>query len=251
MRRPIRSIFDIAVLLASIFVATAASAETIRVAVASNFITTLEPLAKKFEQASGHTVTIVPGATGKLYAQIIHGAPFDLFLAADRARPEKLEQDKLAVAGSRRTYAIGRLVLWSAVPSIRIGGPDILKQADFHHLTIANPKLAPYGRAAKETLTELGLWETLRKKLVRGENIAQTYRYVHDRVAEIGFVALSQIRRQKTSDTHFWLVPKNLHAPIEQQMVALNDRTATRAFFDWLRGDAAKRLIEQHGYEVP
>jgi len=224
-------------------------ADTLRIAVASNFVTTLETLAEPFERQSGHRVVVIPGSTGKLYAQIHNGAPFDLFLAADAARPARLEESGIAVHGSRRTYAIGRLVLWSAVPGIETDGPAILEQRHFRHLAIANPRLAPYGRAAKETLEKLGLWEPLRGRLVRGENIAQAYRYARERIADIGLVALAQIK-QDGQDGH-WLVPATFHAPIEQQLVALNRRPATTAFLRWLRRDDSRATIREHGYEVP
>ncbi len=229
---------------------TAGAAE-IRVAVASNFIHTLDALGAAFKQSTGHEITAIPGSTGKLYAQISNGAPFDIFLAADSRRPELLEKSGKAKKGSRFTYAKGRLALWSAIPGIDVSDPAILASADFEHLAIANPRLAPYGRAAKETLEKLALWQQLQPRMVRGENIAQAYRYVHDCVAELGLVALSQLHQQGNDIVNsVWIVPQEFHAPIEQQVVRLSDQPAAKEFMDWLQDNEAENIIRQHGYEV-
>ena len=229
-----------------------AAADEIRVAVASNFTQALEELADAFEQVSEHEITIIPGSTGKHYAQILHGAPFDIFLAADAARPKKLEEKNIGRHGSRFTYSIGRLALWSMDPALIDGGPGILTTGEFQHLAIANPRLAPYGRATRETLEKLGLWKTLQGRMVRGENIAQSYRYVHDCAAKLGFVAWSQLQQPgKLTPGSAWLVPAEFHAPIEQQALLLSDAHPALDFFRWLTSNQAKDTIRRHGYEVP
>ena len=171
-----------------------AYAEDVRIAVATNFLATLNEIATTFEKDTGHSAVVSSGSSGKLYAQIIHGAPFDVFLSADSKRPKLLEDDGLAVTGSRFTYAVGRLTLWSSDPDmIKGNGKDVLTNNRFTRLAIANPKTAPYGVAAKSTLQALGLWDYLYDRLVQGENIGQTFQFVYSKNAEIGFVALSQV----------------------------------------------------------
>ncbi|RMG58342.1 MAG: molybdate ABC transporter substrate-binding protein [Gammaproteobacteria bacterium] len=243
-----------AVLLCCLLAGAAAAGpnEPLRVAVASNFLPVARALAERFEQAQGQQVVLVPGATGRLYAQIRHGAPFDVFLAADRERPERLEREGLAVKDTRQTYAVGRLVLWSPDPQ-RIGDPQqTLSRADFHRLAIANPRLAPYGRAAQQTLQRLGLWQALSRKLVRGENIAQAFHFVRSGNAELGFIAAAQWQALDAARKgSAWQVPQTLHEPIEQQLVLLRDRPSARAFLEWLRMPEARELIRAGGYEVP
>jgi len=225
-------------------------AEVIRVAVASNFKTTLEVLAKKFEAHTVHHVILVSGSTGKHYAQIIHGAPFDAFFAADSKRPKRLEKEGLAITGSRFTYALGKIILWS--PKTNYVDPSglILKKGEFRHLALANPRLAPYGRAAREVLQTLGLWKQLRTRLVRGENISQTFQFIASGNAELGFIAYSQMKTFSDSAGSTWEIPENLYHPIEQQAILLKDRVSTRAFLRFVRGKIAQKIIKTHGYLI-
>lgn len=231
----------------------AARAETLTVAVAGNFAKAMESLTAEYMKTSGHSVRISVGSTGKLYAQIRNGAPFDAFFAADVARPEKLDAEGIAIAGSRFTYAIGRLVLWSPKADMIDDSGNVLGQAGFAHLAIANPRLAPYGSAARQTLEALGLWEALQPRLVRGENIAQAFHFVLSGHAELGFVALSQIPRADTGAItgSQWLVPRALYSPIEQQAVLLTDSPAARDFMRFLRGAEGRAIIHGFGYSTP
>ena len=248
MRRVVRS--GLAVLLA--LNAMTSPADELRVAVASNFAGAMRAIAASFEQHSGHDVRLVFGATGKHYAQILHGAPFDAYFAADLKRPRLLEQQGLTIAGSRFTYAIGRLALWSPRGGFVDQRGEVLSGGDFHHLAIANPKLAPYGRAAREVLRGRGLWQTLQDRLVRGENIGQTFAFVASGNAELGLIAWSQIKRPDQAMTgSWWRVPATLHAPIEQQAVLLRDRPATRSLMDYLHSDEAITIIHAYGYGTP
>ena len=225
------------------------------VAVAANFSEVAEQLEALYEQDSGHRLTLVTGSTGKLYAQIGNGAPFDVFLAADQARPERLEGEGLAVAGSRFTYATGRLTLWSPEPG-RIGsdGAATLRQGNFRLLAIANPDLAPYGAAAQQTLKNLGLWESLKGRLVMGQTIGQAHAQVASGNAELGFVALSYvISPRNESPGSRWDVPADLYTPIHQDGVLLKrgaSNPAARGFLGFLRSEKARILIEAYGYAV-
>lgn len=227
------------------------AAADLHLAVAANYTGTMEVLAARFEAQTGHRLRVSYGSTGKLYAQIRHGAPFDVFLAADRRRPRLLEQQGLAVAGSRFTYARGRLALWSP-GAVAVTGPETLRRGGFVHLAIANPKTAPYGLAAEQVLQHLRLWQSLRPRLVRGENIAQTFHYVDSGAAELGFVALAQLRGPKApSGGSSWEVPEDLHAPIEQQAVLLRHgaaNPAARAFLSFLKGAEAQKVNARFGY---
>jgi len=229
-----------------------ASADTIRVAVASNFVDPLRPIAQHFEAGTGHTVILSPGSTGKLFAQIVNGAPFDAFLAADTERPARLERDGLAVPGSRFTYAVGRLMLWSPRPGYVDDQGTVLETGRFRYLAIANPELAPYGRAAREVLESRGLWNALQGRLVRGENIGQAFQFVNSGNAELGFLAYAQIRRPgHTVAGSGWLVPQSLHAPIAQQAVLLKHHDAARAFLLFLRSETATEILRGFGYGKP
>jgi molybdate transport system substrate-binding protein len=234
-------------------VAPSARAGEASVAVAANFASPMKAIAAEFARATGHAATIVPGATGKLYAQIKNGAPFDLFLAADAETPARLEREGSAVAGSRFTYATGRLVLWSAREGLVDAEGAVLARASFRHIAIAAPKLAPYGAAAVEALRRLGLEDTLRPKFVQGENVAQAYQFVATGNAELGFVALAQVIRDgKVVAGSAWIVPQDLHAPIRQDAVVLvraRDNPAALALADFLKGDAARAIVRAHGYE--
>ncbi len=230
---------------------TSAAAERVRVAVASNFVTTAETLAEHFAEGSEHEVALSPGSTGKHYAQIRHGAPYDIFLAADRERPERLENEGLAANGSRFTYAVGRLVLWSRQEALVDPEGRVLAGDGFRHLAIANPDLAPYGSAARTALTRLGYWDQLSTRLVRGENVGQALQFVASGNAEIGLVARAQLRQWGDRGGSSWPVPADLHPPIEQQVVLLSDSSGARAFLDYLRTDEARQIIHDAGYDLP
>jgi molybdate transport system substrate-binding protein len=214
----------------------------------------MKEIIEVFETDSGHTVRASYGSTGKLYAQIKNGAPFEALLAADRRRPMLLEEQDVAVPGSRFTYAIGTLVLWSADADFVDAEGDVLKRGDFRKLSIANPKLAPYGEAAVETLEALGLKAQMEPKLVMGENIAQTYQFVDTGNAEIGFVALSQVMQGgDITKGSGWVVPGEMHGPIRQDAVILKggaDNPAVRGLFDYLKSDKAREIIRAYGYET-
>lgn len=229
-----------------------AGAGEVSVAVAANFAGTLDELGSAFHAVSGHTLRLSAGSTGKLYAQIRNGAPFDVLLAANAEHPRRLEQDGLAVAGSRFTYARGQLALWSRDPGRVDGAGQVLHAGAFRHLAIANPAIAPYGAAAQQALERLGLWERLAPRIVRGEDIGQTFQFVRSGNAEIGLVALAQIRQlEGGARGSWWLVPAGLYDPIEQQAVLLargGDNPAARALLEFLRGRAARAIIQAHGY---
>jgi molybdate transport system substrate-binding protein len=238
-----------AVLALSTHLAVAAE---IRVAVASNFQPAMLALNQQFESGSDHRLTLIFGATGKHYAQIVNGAPFDVFLAADAERPRRLEQESLAVAGTRFTYALGKLVLWSPRSGYVDAQGRVLEHSDFRHLAIANPRLAPYGLAARQVLQALGLWQRLNERLVQGENIGQAYQFVESGNAELGFLAWSQVQGPNVPATgSLWLVPQQLYQPIEQQAVLLRDTAAGRALLRFLRSPQALKIIADHGYAVP
>lgn len=232
--------------------AEGARASETDVAVAANFAAPMQRIAGEFEHDTGHRVKTVVGATGNLYAQIANGAPFDVLLAADEKTPSRLEAEKLALAGSRFTYAIGRLVLWSATPGFVDERGDVLRRGAFQRLAVANAKLAPYGAAAMEVIDALGLTDALRPKLVEGENIAQTAQFVGLGSVELGFVALSQVIAPGSPTVgSYWVVPERLHAPIRQQAVLLARgiaNPAARAFVEYLKGAKARSVIRAYGY---
>ncbi len=242
-----------AALLAALLGAAAPVAgDEARVAVAANFAPTLEALAPLFTEATGHRVLASSGSTGKLFAQIEQGAPFDVFLAADAEHPRLLEERGLTVPGSRFRYARGRLVLWSAGVQFAGDGPAVLAGGGFRHLAIANPELAPYGEAAMAVLERLGLAERLRPRLVLGESIAQAFQFVASGAAELGFVAASQL--VGVDGGWCWPVPEDWHAPLDQEAVLLargGGKAAARAFLDFLRGEAAAEVLHGFGYAVP
>ena len=233
--------------------AGSAFAGEVTVAVAANAAEAVESLVAGFERESGRRVTVTVGSTGKLYAQILHGAPFDVFLAADQERPRLLVEQGLAVGGSRLTYAIGRLVLWSPDPDVE---PDAaaLREGAFRRLAVANPDLAPYGAAARETLRALGLWNELRPKIVAGENVGQAFAMVVSGNAEFGFVALSSVlSRRNEHGGNYWEVPAELHTPIRQDAVLLTRgaaNPAARALFSYLSSPSALATIESFGFVV-
>lgn len=232
-----------------------AVADDINIAVASNFTGAIARLAPEFERATGHKLIPSYASTGILYAQIKNGAPFDLLLAADDEHPRLLETEDVGVPGTRFTYAVGRLVLWSPKPGAVDDKGDVLRIGQFAHLAIANPKTAPYGVAAEQVLRRSGLWERLSSRLVFGENIAQTLQFVSTGNAELGFVALAQVHAlSKANRGSFWRVPENLHDPISQDAVLLKQgerKRGARAFLEFLRSSAARAIIEDQGYFVP
>lgn len=229
-----------------------AAAERALVAVAANFAETVELIAAQFEADTGHQLTITTGSTGTLYAQILHGAPFDALLAADSARPQRLEIEGYAVPGHRFTYAIGRLTLWSADPSrIASNGVATLAEGDFRALALANPALAPYGLAAKQALEKLDLWDQLRHRVVMGQSVAQTYAMVATGNAELGLVALSYVLSPRTKIAGSrWDLPTHLYEPIRQDAVLLTNNSAAREFLSFLRGAKAKAVLTQFGYDA-
>ncbi|WP_241776962.1 molybdate ABC transporter substrate-binding protein [Acidovorax sp. Root275] len=229
-----------------------AQADTVSVAVAANFTAPMQKIAAVFEADTGHKAELSFGATGKFYAQITHGAPFQVLLSADDTTPAKLEREAKAVAHSRFTYAVGTLVLWSAQAGIVDAQGDVLKKGNFKHLAIANPKLAPYGAAAMQVMDKLGVTDALQPRLVQGENIAQTFQFVSTGNAQLGFVALSQVMTDgKIRSGSAWQVPASLHDPIRQDAVLLapgKDSAAATALLTYLRGDKARAIIQSYGY---
>lgn len=240
--------------LASLLTFNTAWADEVQVAVAANFTAPIQAIAKAFEKDTGHKLIAAYGATGQFYAQIRNGAPFEVFLAADDSTPAKLEQEKAIVPGSRFTYAIGTLALWSATPGYVDAKGEVLKKNAFKHLSIANPKTAPYGLAATQVLDKLKLTEATRPKLVEGQNITQAFQFVSTGNAELGFVALSQIYKDgKVESGSAWIVPSSLHAPIRQDAVILEkgkDNPAAKALVDYLKGPKAAAVIKSYGYEI-
>jgi molybdate transport system substrate-binding protein len=242
----------VALLLACSF-AQAAHADEVQIAVASNFSAPMKQIAAQFEQDTGHKVRAAYGATGALYAQIRNGAPFDILLAADAATPARLENERAAVADSRFTYAVGRLVLWSAQPGLVDDQAAVLRAGKFAHLAIANPTLAPYGMAAVQVLQKLNLYGALAPKLVQGENISQAHQFVVSGAAPLGFVAMSQVvAGGRLTSGSGWMIPAEMHAPIRQEGVLLlpgQGKRAAAAFLTYLQGDKAGAVIRSYGYD--
>lgn len=238
----------VALATAAIILTSKGSVEgEVRVAVASNFREAIKDISARFETKTGNEVTLIFGSTGSHYAQIVNGAPFDIFLAADSRRPELLEKN--GIARERFTYAVGKLVLWSPQVGFVDPGGVVLDEMDFHHLAIANPELAPYGRAAEQVLQARGIWDKVSTRLVYGENINQTFQFVFSGNAELGFVAYSHVKQWIAGS--WWEVPQVLYSPIEQQAVLLKDSEISRAFLAFLRTDEAQSIIRNHGYDTP
>ena len=230
---------------------TLGSAEEVHVAVASNFLNPLKEIAERYQRDTGNTLILISGSTGKLYAQARHGAPFDVLLAADAKRPALLEQEGVGIAGTRFTYAEGSLVLWSLDPE-KIKGVESLSKIARGKLAIANPKTAPYGKAAKETLHQLGLWKRLHPILVRGENIAQTLQFIATGNAAMGFISKSQMQDPRFKfKGSYWAVPSHLHEPVFQQAILLQhgaSNSSAKQFLNYLQGATAKKIIQTYGY---
>lgn len=241
------------IILTSSFLVASARADEVNVAVAANFTAPMQKIAAAFEQDTGHKSVLAFGSTGKLYAQIKNGAPFQILLAADDRTPERLEREGLGVSGSRFTYAIGKLALWSRQPRLVDDKGDVLRSGRFEHIALADPKLAPYGAAAVEVLNSLGLMSSLAPKFVTGENIAQTYQFVATGNAELGFVALSQVFADgKLSQGSAWLIPASLYSPIRQDAVMLGsgkDNVAAVALMAYLCTDKVLAIVRSFGYE--
>lgn len=231
-----------------------AAADEVQVAVAANFTAPMEKIAAEFHKDTGHSAQLIFGSTGKFYAQIRNGAPFEILLAADHETPSRLVREAEAVEGSQFTYAIGKLVLWSSKPGLVDPNGAILKNAGVRHVAYCNPELAPYGAAAVETMKSLGVFDALQPKLVQGENITQAYQFVATGNAEIGFVALSQVYKDgRIPDGSGWIVPPGLYSPIRQDAVLLNKgkgHAAAAELMNYLRSEKAKAIIRAFGYEL-
>lgn len=235
-------------LLCVVFTVQSSLADEVQVAVAANFSLPMQAMAAGFERETGHKLVVSVGSTARFYAQIKNGAPFEVLLAADAETPAKLEREGFGVSGSRFTYAVGKLVLWSAKAGYVDDRGEVLKRGEFNHLAIASPKVAPYGAAAMEVLTQLGLVERLQPKLVQAENIGQAHQFVASGNAELGFVALSQVIKGEGSG---WLVPDHLYQPIRQEALLLipgQDKPGAVALMQYLGQDQARAVIRSFGY---
>ena len=248
-------VLAVVALAAMLLAGSSAHAAEVLVAVAANFADVVDRLAPQFQRETGHRVQRTVASTGKLYAQITNGAPFEVLLSADTATPERLEREHFAVPGTRFTYAIGGLALWSRDPKLfGHDGPGALRDGAFHHLAIANPGVAPYGVAARETMQALGVWDALQPRLVMAENIAQAHSMVASGSAELGFVALSAVYDpSKRAAGSLWEVPQRLFSPLRQDAILLTagaNSPAAQAFLEFLRSPAARRVIGAHGYQL-
>jgi len=236
-----------------VLLATSARADDIPVAVAANFTAPFNKIAAEFEKETGHKVIASFGSTGKFYAQIRNGAPFEVLLAADDETPAKLVRDNAAVAGSPFSYAIGKLVLWSAKPAVVDARGEVLRRGGFDHIAVADPRLAPYGAAGVEAMKKLGVYDSLAPKIVTGETIAQAYQFVSSGNSLLGFVALSQVLKDGQVAGSAWIVPADLYTPIRQDAVLLNagkDKAGPAALLKYLQGAKAQAVIKSYGYEL-
>ena len=242
------------VLAASLLLAAPALAAEVKVAVAANFAATMKDIAAEFEKETGHKLSLTQGATGKFYAQITNGAPFEVFLSADDETPTRLVKEGKAVAGTQFTYATGRLALWSPDAALVDQGGAVLKTDKFRFLSIANARVAPYGRAAVQTMQKLGVLSAIEPRVVQGESISQTHQFVTSGNAQLGFVALSQVwEHGRLKSGSAWIVPEEMHEPLKQDVVLLNpgkDSKAAAALLDYLKSDKAKKIIERYGYKL-
>ena len=244
------SVYFYFILWLSFLLNSSVSAEEIRIAVASNFTSTIKTIALQFEKETHHKVTIISASTGKHYAQIINGAPYDAFFSGDSKRAERLDKEGIAITGSRFVYAIGKVVLWSPQNNYVDNQGSILNDDSFRYLAIANPKLAPYGKAAEEILKGRHLWNKLRSRMVRGENISQTFQFVKSTNADLGFVAFSQIKRpDQIIEGSYWEVPQALYSPIKQQAVLLKDNEVSRLFLAFIKNKQAQQIMQSFGYD--
>lgn len=250
-----RTLYRYFLLIALIICPLSLTAGEVQVAVASNFSKPMQKIAELFSAETSHEARLAFGASGKFVAQINHGAPFEVFLSADRSKPARLLEQQLAVAGTGFTYALGRLVLWSVRDAYVDAKGKVLTTAAFHHLALAEPKLAPYGEAAIQVLDKLQRTDQLRGRFVQGENISQTWQFVKTGNAELGFVALSQIMHDgEITEGSAWVIPQNLYQPIRQDAVLLQagkNNPAALALLDFLRSDTVQQLIRSYGYHLP
>ena len=235
---------------------TQIGADEIKVAVASNFYPAMKEIALQYElkqsqSSENHKIILISGSSGKHYAQIMNGAPFDIFFSADKVRPILLEKKGLSETGSRFTYALGRLILWSSLDGF-VEKDEQLYNNELRFLAIANPKISPYGEAAKEALISINLWEGMKNNLIRGENIAQTFQFVNSGNAKLGFVSYSQLMNPNYPvGGSFWEVPQSLYKPIEQQAVLLRESLLAKDFLSFVRTDQSLNIISKFGYDLP
>ena len=245
------------IVVCQFFFLNEAIADEIKIAVASNFYPTMKELVTHFESITPNSdttnnIVLISGSSGKHYAQILNGAPFDLFFSADKLRPNMLEKEEVFNNQSRFTYALGKLALWSPFNEYVDSDGQVLYTDDFRFLAIANPKIAPYGVASKETLTSMNLWQDMEEKLVRGENIAQTFQFAKSGNAKLGFVSYSQILSlNSSSEGSYWLVPQGMYQPIEQQAILLKDSSLGKDFLSFIKSDEALDIIKRNGYDLP
>ena len=245
------------IVVCQFFFLNEAIADEIKIAVASNFYPTMKELVTHFESITPNSdttnnIVLISGSSGKHYAQILNGAPFDLFFSADKLRPNMLEKEEVFNNQSRFTYALGKLALWSPFNEYVDSDGQVLYNDDFRFLAIANPKIAPYGVASKETLTSMNLWQDMEEKLVRGENIAQTFQFAKSGNAKLGFVSYSQILSlNSSSEGSYWLVPQSMYQPIEQQAILLKDSSLGKDFLSFIKSDEALDIIKRNGYDLP
>jgi len=245
------------IVVCQFFFLNEAIADEIKIAVASNFYPTMKELVTHFESITPNSdttnnIVLISGSSGKHYAQILNGAPFDLFFSADKLRPNMLEKEEVFNNQSRFTYALGKLALWSPFNEYVDSDGQVLYTDDFRFLAIANPKIAPYGIASKETLTSMNLWQDMEEKLVRGENIAQTFQFAKSGNAKLGFVSYSQILSlNSSSEGSYWLVPQDMYQPIEQQAILLKDSSLGKDFLSFIKSNEALDIIKRNGYDLP
>jgi molybdate transport system substrate-binding protein len=246
-----RRLHLIGLALAAVLAAGPALAAETQVAVAANFTEPAKEIATAFKAATGHTAILSFGPSGQFYAQMARGAPYEVFLSADADRPKRAEQDGLGVTGTRFTYAVGRLALYSKTPGLVDGAGAVLSSGRFNKLSIADPAAAPYGAAAVQTMQKLGVYNAIKPKIVTGSSITQAYQFVETGAAELGFVAYSQVINVAGGSR--WLVPTTDHAPIDQQAILLytgQNNVAAKAFLSFLKSPASVAIIKKYGYEV-
>ena len=245
------------IVVCQFFFLNEAIADEIKIAVASNFYPTMKELVTHFESITPNSdttnnIVLISGSSGKHYAQILNGAPFDLFFSADKLRPNMLEKEDVFNNQSRFTYALGKLALWSPFNEYVDSDGQVLYTDDFRFLAIANPKIAPYGIASKETLISMNLWQDMEEKLVRGENIAQTFQFAKSGNAKLGFVSYSQILSlNSSSEGSYWLVPQSMYQPIEQQAILLKESSLGKDFLSFIKSNEALDIIKRNGYDLP
>ena len=245
------------IVVCQFFFLNEAIADEIKIAVASNFYPTMKELVTHFESItpnsdSTNNIVLISGSSGKHYAQILNGAPFDLFFSADKLRPNMLEKKEVFNNQSRFPYSLGKLALWSPFNEYIDSDGQVLYNDDFRFLAIANPKIAPYGIASKETLISMNLWQDMEEKLVSGDNIAQTFQFAKSGNAKLGFVSYSQILNlNSSSEGSYWLVPQRMYQPIEQQAILLKDSSLGKDFLSFIKSNEALDIIKRNGYDLP